>query len=215
MEAEQKTVLVQQKTIDHPKPSSWFGLGNSKGTDLRESAKPSIHVHSSKHEGETKERAIARKKPASDTSDHEAGGMRVITIAGENKGAFMELKQYPQKHGLGEQSQYLCKKGNGKTVTGSQSDQNNSSSSSSSSGEEGKGKSKSKDKSLKAGKAAGNSASAQPTRAFMNSNVQGINNSIVYNTSLTHHDPGVHLAFSRKPGGDGFEAKSLVNGRHS
>lgn len=214
MEAEQKTVLVQQKTIDHPKPSSWFGSGNSKGTDLRESPKPSINAHSSKHEGETKERAIARKKPASDTSDHEAGGMRVITIAGENRGAFMELKQSPQKHGLGEQSQYLCKKGNGKTVTGSQSDQNNSSSSSSS-GEEGKGKSKSKDKSLKAGKAAGNSASAQPTRAFMNSNVQGINNSIVYNTSLTHHDPGVHLAFSRKPSGDGFEAKSLVNGRHS
>ncbi|PQQ21711.1 leucine-rich repeat extensin-like protein 1 [Prunus yedoensis var. nudiflora] len=178
MEAEQKTVLVQQKTIDHPKPSSWFSSGNSKGTDFREAPKPSINAPISKHEGETKEKAIARKKPASDTSDHEAGGMRVITIAGENRGAFMELKQSPQKHGLGEQSQYLYKKGNGKT-------------------------------------AAGNSASAQPTRAFMNSNVQGINNSIVYNTSLTHHDPGVHLAFSRKPSGDGFEAKSLVNGRHS
>lgn len=34
--------------------------------------------------------------------------------------------------------------------------------------------------------------------AVMNSNVQGVNNSILYNSSTTHHDPGLHLSLSRK-----------------
>lgn len=34
--------------------------------------------------------------------------------------------------------------------------------------------------------------------AFLNSNVQGINNSIFYNCSSTDNDPGIHLSLSRK-----------------
>ncbi|XP_014524085.1 uncharacterized protein LOC106780323 [Vigna radiata var. radiata] len=34
---------------------------------------------------------------------------------------------------------------------------------------------------------------------YANSNVQCVNNSIVLNTSLTHHDPGVHLFIPKKP----------------
>ena len=135
--------------------------------------------------------------------------MRVITVAGENRGALMELIKSPKKHGSGEHSHYIHNKGNGKTLMGNQSDQS-SYSSSDSGGEE--GKHKSKDKSHRAGKA----AASKPTSAFMNRNVQGINNSIVYNSSFAHHDPGVHLAFSRKPNGEGFEAKSHhANGRNS
>ncbi|KAM1053402.1 hypothetical protein PS2_000898 [Malus domestica] len=212
IEAEQKTVLVQQKTIDQQKPNSWFGSftsGNSKGADFHESPKPISNSHNAKHEGETKERLISRKK-SPPSSDHEAAGMRVITIAGENRGAFMELIKSPKKHGSEEHSHYLHKTENGKTLMGTQSDQGSHSSSSDSGGEE--GKHKSKDKSHRAWKA----AASKPTSTFTNSNVQGINNSIVYNGSLTQHDPGVHLTFSRKPTEEGFEAKSHhANGRHS
>lgn len=34
---------------------------------------------------------------------------------------------------------------------------------------------------------------------IMNSNVQGVNNSIIYNCSITHHDPGLHLSLSTNP----------------
>jgi hypothetical protein len=50
--------------------------------------------------------------------------------------------------------------------------------------------------------------------AFMNSNVQSIHNSILYISSLTHHDPGVHLALSRKPYGE-FQVKDRVNGNQN
>lgn len=49
-------------------------------------------------------------------------------------------------------------------------------------------------------------------KTFMNSNVQMINNSLVYNSMATHHDPGVHLRISRKPGsGNGFDVKDYGN----
>ncbi|XP_023540123.1 uncharacterized protein LOC111800588 [Cucurbita pepo subsp. pepo] len=34
---------------------------------------------------------------------------------------------------------------------------------------------------------------------YLNSNVQGVNNSILYGASLAHHDPGLHHALSLKP----------------
>ncbi|KAL0547722.1 hypothetical protein IC582_012147 [Cucumis melo] len=37
-----------------------------------------------------------------------------------------------------------------------------------------------------------------PGKSFMNSNFQGVNNSILYNSSLSHRDPGLHLAYSSK-----------------
>ncbi|KAL9245434.1 hypothetical protein vseg_019092 [Gypsophila vaccaria] len=52
----------------------------------------------------------------------------------------------------------------------------------------------------------GNTSKAKPstpTHAFMNSNVQGVNSSIVFNSTISHHDPGVHLSLSRKPGKGG------------
>uniref|UniRef100_A0A5B6YYC5 Uncharacterized protein n=1 Tax=Davidia involucrata TaxID=16924 RepID=A0A5B6YYC5_DAVIN len=37
----------------------------------------------------------------------------------------------------------------------------------------------------------------QATKAYVNSNIQGINNSLVFNSSVTERNPGVHLVFSR------------------
>ncbi|XP_024162333.1 swi5-dependent recombination DNA repair protein 1 homolog [Rosa chinensis] len=208
LETEQKTVLVQ-KTIDQ-KPTSWFSTGVSKQDhdSTRESQRPGNHAHHAK-----KEEKITKKKLSSDSE--EAPGMRVITLAGDNKGAYMELIQSPNKHHeqRGEHSHYLFKKGhNGKSAQTVGSHESDKSYSSSSSGEEGKPKMKDKShhKGIKAG-----SSSLLPLSSFTNSNVQGINNSIVYNSSCTHHDPGVHLALTRKPNGDGFDVKNHVNGRHS
>ncbi|KAE8698015.1 hypothetical protein F3Y22_tig00110607pilonHSYRG00324 [Hibiscus syriacus] len=189
VEAEQKTVLVQ-KMIDKPK-----GLFSAPQKDLEDTRYPSIHGQKepSKH-GETKEKGNGKK--LSLPSDSEDSGMRVITIAGENKGAFMELIKSPHRNGFQNSPHRLQK-----TATGSSDEYH----SYSSSGEEGDRKTK--------GKNIG--SNTMPMNAFMNSNVQGVNNSIVYNSSCTHHDPGVHLSLHRKPTAGGFPVKERSNGYNS
>lgn len=189
--------MLVQKIIDKPQP--WVN-GRESERNLVDALKTSIAQNGKqepKKDGETKEKGQGKKI----SSDSEDGGMRVITIAGENKGAFMEVIRSPnKKHVFEGNPQYLNKSGNHKSygnVWGSHS------SSSSSSGEEGNPK---KDKSHKE-----RSKLSPPMSTFMNSNVQGVNNSIVYNSSCTHHDPGVHLAMSRKPSGGGFHIKERGN----
>ncbi|XP_010545164.1 PREDICTED: serine/arginine repetitive matrix protein 1 [Tarenaya hassleriana] len=131
---------------------------------------------------------VTKKIPQSDSEDM---GARVITIAGENKGAVMEILRGDPKH--------LTQAGKARVLKGGGS---------SSSSDEGEGK-KTKNK----GKME-NPNGTLPLKAFMNSNVQMINNSIVYNSSATHHDPGIHLSLSRKPG-NGFHVKKHGNGDNS
>ncbi|KAK2650011.1 hypothetical protein Ddye_017500 [Dipteronia dyeriana] len=205
-EAEPKGVLVQ-KTIE--KPKSWLHGSSEPRKDFEETHhRPGIAHHQEKHEvpkdgdqAKNKKSSHHFKKFSSD-SDHEGGGMRIITIAGDNKGAFMEVIKSPLKANSSPHT--LHKNGNTKTesVNGTGWHNFRSSNSSSSSGEE--GKSKTKDKSGLSGKSM---VSPHMGNAFMNSNVQGVNNSIVYNSSCSHHDPGVHLAFSTKPSGHGFRIK--------
>ncbi|KAM3698875.1 hypothetical protein ACJW31_06G219500 [Castanea mollissima] len=154
LEAEQKTVLVQ-KTIEKPKP--WLGGIADSQWEHSEHYKPS-YVHSGKHEGH-KEVEIKEKGSYRKLSDSEEAGTRVITIAGENKGAFMELIRSPKKHDGSDKSNSLQVK-KGITTTGIQG---SDSESYSSSDKEGKPK---KDKSHKG-------ANTVPMSAFMNSNVQG------------------------------------------
>ncbi|CAN6905752.1 unnamed protein product [Brassica oleracea var. botrytis] len=55
-----------------------------------------------------------------------------------------------------------------------------------------------------------------PMDGFVNSNVQIVNGSVVYNSSETHHDPGVHLSLYWKPNsGNGFIVKDHGNGYNS
>jgi hypothetical protein len=188
-EPEQKTVLVQ-KTIERPKP--WLG-GN--GGDQTNYNKPSIIRNGVEQDVESKEKGSHHRKKVSDSEEM---GMRIITLAGENKGAIMELIRSPQKHGVGD---HHNKKGMG-NATKTQSRGSDSESSNTSSDKEGNPK---KDKSQK-----GKAKTSLPMKAFTNSNVQSINNSLLYNSSCTHHDPGVHLALSRKPSGE-FQVKDRVN----
>ncbi|KAF3439816.1 hypothetical protein FNV43_RR18094 [Rhamnella rubrinervis] len=192
-EAEQKTVLVQ-KTID--KPKQWHN--GSPKTEFRESYSSGI-FHSerqgitAKEAGQTKEhKGIIDGKKLVESED---GGMKVITIAGENRGAFMEIIQSPKKKEISENSHYLYKRG-----TPTKLRRNGGGESETYSGNEEGSPSRN-----------GKAKQALPMTAFMNSNVQGINNSIMYNSSCTHHDPGVHLALSRKPAGGGFQVDDYVN----
>jgi hypothetical protein len=126
---------------------------------------------------------------------------RVITIAGENKGAVMEILRSPQGNKTGGSGTHSSRVSHG---TGEKGRRLQSSSSSSS--DEGEGKKKTTKNVPNKGN------SNLPMKAFMNSNVQMINNSIVYNSTASHHDPGVHLKISRKPGSDnGFHVSDYGN----
>ncbi|OAY48964.1 arp2/3 complex-activating protein rickA [Manihot esculenta] len=174
LEAEQKTVLVQ-KTIDKPKP---LPKDSDSERNLVDALKTSIsqdRKQEASKDAQTKEKG-QRKKTSPDSKDR---SMRVITIAGENKGAFMEVTRSPNKKHVFEGNQWR---------------------SYSSSGEE--GKPKMKDEGHK-----GRTVAYTPMGAFINSNVQGVNNSILYESSCTLHDPGVHLAISTKPPRGWFHIK--------
>ncbi|XP_041001800.1 putative uncharacterized protein DDB_G0290521 [Juglans microcarpa x Juglans regia] len=127
------------------------------------------------NENETKEKGKSSGKTILDSME---AGVRVISIAGENKGASMKLFQSATKHEVAHKNKNPKTKSHG-----------SDSKSGTDSNKEGNPK---KNKSHK-----GKVTSSQPMSAFVNNNVQGINSSILYNCSCTHHDPGVHLALSR------------------
>ncbi|XP_024995964.1 proline-rich receptor-like protein kinase PERK2 [Cynara cardunculus var. scolymus] len=140
----------------------------------------------------------APKKPEASKNhlDSEDLGMTIITISGENKGAIMDFTPFGNKtHKFGNNPHSLHMKKDNPTAS-SDGDK---------SGTNSDGKSKAKNKNQK-------SKSPLITTAVMNSNVQGVNNSILYNCSTTHHDPGIHLSLSRKPsGGHRFLLKDHIN----
>ncbi|OIT06785.1 hypothetical protein A4A49_06972 [Nicotiana attenuata] len=101
---------------------------------------------------------------------------RLVTLIGENKGAIMVLTPNSTKksytNGFGGKSQ---------TVGG-----NN---------EEGQTHVKGSNK-KKEDQSEMNTMEMEESTLFINSNVQGVNNSILDDSSLTHHDPGFHIFFS-------------------
>ncbi|XP_015869615.3 vegetative cell wall protein gp1 isoform X1 [Ziziphus jujuba] len=193
-EPDSRVPAEAEKTVTIDKPKQ-FPSGTSQ-REFREHQTSGI-FHSERHgvpkEGQAREKGTNGKK----LTEYE-DGMKIITIAGENRGAFMEVIQSPNKKqpAGGENSSYLHKKGTHVVRKNGSDAETNSSTSSDEGSPNRKGKAKQK---------------ALPMSAFMNSNVQGINNSIVYNSSCTHHDPGVHLALSRKPAGGGFHVKEYTS----
>ncbi|KAM7276714.1 hypothetical protein ACFE04_018580 [Oxalis oulophora] len=193
LEAEPKTVMQVQKTINE-KPWTWH---NSSSDKKKETA-------TKEAETKEKEKSIHRKKLHSDSE--EGGGVINITIAGENRGAFMEVIHSPKKHsGHSHGPHYLHKKGG--TTTTDDSEKWHSYGNTSSSDQEGSSKN---DKHHNHHNA--KSKNSLPMTAFMNSNVQGVNNSILFNSSCTHHDPGLHMTLSRKTPGGGFHMKDHSHG---
>ncbi|KAK7389776.1 hypothetical protein VNO78_25069 [Psophocarpus tetragonolobus] len=102
-----------------------------------------------------KENKMKEKGAHTKVSGSEGRGTRVITISGENRGAYMQIIQSQKKpiHKMGN-----CDGEKVKTVC------------------------------------------SPPMRAmYGNSNVQCVNNSMLFHTSLTHNDPGVHIIIPKKP----------------
>ncbi|KAI3521973.1 hypothetical protein L1887_11450 [Cichorium endivia] len=95
----------------------------------------------------------------------------IITLAGDNKGASMHLGSDPNKREAPiniQRSYKLDSAINGEGTSNGEKSQKDS-----------------------------RSSEDQETKAIVNSNIQGINNSIMFNSSVTERNPGVHLAFSR------------------
>ncbi|XP_059650322.1 vegetative cell wall protein gp1-like [Cornus florida] len=110
-------------------------------------------------------------------SDSKDFGVRVITIAGENRGAIMELGH----RGLLRDGKKSERNSNDEGINIKMEDK--------------------PDKMVRPLKT-----------AFINSNVQGVNNSILLDSSFTHRDPGVHLSLSSKAnGGRGAHLKDQNN----
>lgn len=176
-----------QKTIEKPKAR----LNSDSQSDVHDTCKPSINTHNGKREV-TKDIEIIKTGNHNMFSDSKEVDRRVITISGENKGAFMELGHSHKKNNPRAR--------NNGNEWGSYSNSSND-----------EGKPKMMEKSHKE-----MAMPSSPMRAFMNSNVQGVSNSFLYNSSFTHHDPGVHLALSGKPApGRGIHLKDLINGHHN
>lgn len=108
-----------------------------------------------------------------------------INISGENLGAVMEIVQSPKREGG-----HIIRKKESRGSTLHSNDQNNE---------------HSKDQKGKEATSS-SSSSSLPANTFLNSNFQSVNNSLLYNASLAHRDPGLHLAFARNPAGDRFAA---------
>lgn len=95
-------------------------------------------------------------------------GVRVITLAGENRGATMDLGSESRNNAI-----YDSQKVGHKDDTMNEKDAN--------------------------GKGMHSRSVADPMLAYVNSNVQAANNSLLYNSSCAHRDPGVHLGLSNTP----------------
>ncbi|KAL7588743.1 hypothetical protein Lser_V15G36385 [Lactuca serriola] len=177
-EYEQKTMVVQE-TKEIPK-----NLDKGFNGDIRR--------HLGNWGTRNSKKPETSKKHSQSHSDSEDGGMRIITIAGENKGAIMELSPFGKKtHNFGDNPHRLHMKKDSPTA------------SQLSDGEKSGSNSDGKSKAIK--------SKSQLMSAVMNSNVQGVNNSILYNCSTSHHDPGVHLSLSRKPMGFNSKLKDHIN----
>ncbi|XP_042032301.1 vegetative cell wall protein gp1-like [Salvia splendens] len=141
---EQKSVLVQESFEKPTKANNAHTLHSvpSKG----------------KREPPPKDKGAIKK-----LSDSEDLGMRVITIAGENRGALMEINSSNKKKHPHGTAYTLAN-----DTTSDHKDKNSV------------------------------GQSQPPMETYLNSNVQGVNNSIVFNSSCHHNDPGIHLTLVRK-----------------
>ncbi|CAI9764896.1 unnamed protein product [Fraxinus pennsylvanica] len=168
---DQKDVLVQETIEKFPKlmPS------NSRNSSIASSGKQELPNE---------------KVPNKKISDPEKLGMSVITLAGDNKGAVMELSPSRNKNHSITNPPSHHKNGNHAKPEGEKS----------SNDEEGRSD---KEKNKKA-----MAMQSPPMTAYVNSNVQGVNNSIFFKSSSTHQNPGVHLSINRKAnGGHGIHFK--------
>ncbi|GAB2291115.1 hypothetical protein Dimus_025372 [Dionaea muscipula] len=192
-EAEKKTVFVQD-AIEKPNPvlikstppppppppTTTTTNGNARQTSIA-----SNRSYNATHNNNNSKEF--HKKTSFDSEEKKKNnGMRVITIAGDNKGAMMELGNHVGKGNNNIPHSYSYRRSQLAQGKGS-SDEAESDHSGS------EGWVETKDRGGRK-----TTATPLPFNAYMNNNVQGVNNSIMYNSSCTHNSPGVHFSLSRK-----------------
>ncbi|KAL9999062.1 hypothetical protein Hdeb2414_s0507g00907151 [Helianthus debilis subsp. tardiflorus] len=162
----QKTMLVQE-TKEKPKTSATgFNARHIGG----------FHTHNNN--------ATRKPETLKKHMDSEDAGKNIITIAGENKGAIMNITPFGDK-----------KQDFGKNIHFNRNNPPNTLNNDGETDSDAKNKNENSNSPLKT--------------SFLNSNVQGVNNSILFNCSINHHDPGIHLTLSTKADRD------LDTGNHS
>ncbi|XP_027337364.1 uncharacterized protein LOC113851076 [Abrus precatorius] len=165
-EEETKAVLING-TVEKPN-------ANDNGSLHKESIETQKQS-TGHHEKQVKTKENERKGKGVDLGSDGNGITRVITIAGENRGAYMEILK-PQEKPIKKMGNF----GNG------EEDANE------------------KEKNRKV-----RTISSLPKSGFyVNSNVQCVNSSMMFHTSCTHNDPGVHLSLSKKPFGERVDGQS-------
>ncbi|XP_031127713.1 uncharacterized protein LOC116029812 [Ipomoea triloba] len=114
------------------------------------------------------EKAVAmQRKHLDDSSSKKHHGMRIVRLVGDNIGAAMVVNRSRNKYDHGAKLPSI----QDKRITTPHC--NN--------------KEKNRPKTLQSAERTGTST------LFMNSNVQGVNNSIAFDSCLTHHNPGLHV----------------------
>lgn len=182
-EAVQKTVLTQDDTNHEKAPK----INLTKPSSSPSSAERERQAK--KDKGSMTTYKDKKNHHKSDVSSPEYG-MRVVTLAGDNKGAVMELspaasrKKCDSRQHFGSNIGHRLGSGEKEEEGGKHYDDGGIKN-----GKDGKGRSRL----MRAAQA--------PMDAFVNSNVQGVNNSIVYNSTYNNRDPGVHLSVYRKGNG--------------
>ena len=116
--------------------------------------------------------------------------MGVVTLAGDNKGAVMELSPGASRKKYDSGQHFWGK--NGQKLGSHEKEEEDGRHSDDGGIKNGRGE---------MGRSKLVAAPQPPVDAFVNSNVQGVNNSIVYNCTYGNRDPGVHLSVSRKGNG--------------
>ncbi|XP_039133321.1 proteoglycan 4-like [Dioscorea cayenensis subsp. rotundata] len=174
-----KTIQQQPKSIFSQYKN---GNGNSKVTsDKKEPPVEKNHAHLSPKKGDVvTDGKIANnstmpsgKKKAEKSKEEEQTGWRLITIAGENMGAYMELGSGYHKLQKQQPAATIFKYQHNSKPSEVQENEPQSDI-----------------------KESMTVSKARPLAAMVNSNVQAINNSMVFNCSCTHKSPGVHLNVS-------------------
>ncbi|KAK9165508.1 hypothetical protein Scep_000699 [Stephania cephalantha] len=135
-------------------------------------------------------------------SPEEESPVSVMTLAGENRGATMQL---------GPQNQFPKREGPVHIHRGYKLSHEHHSESKTTDGDS---SSRDDKKSKNQNGKSNNKEESKTSKSFVNSNVQGINNSIMFNSSYSERSPGVHLTLSRSVG-PGSEGPTTVEARRA
>ncbi|XP_022979313.1 uncharacterized protein LOC111479075 isoform X2 [Cucurbita maxima] len=181
---------VNRPTAPAPRYPSTEPRPSSPTTEPRPASPPSSRliasppnpVHKYPKSPEPKQKAMVHKGRTQKAQQPNA-----INIAGENVGAVMEIVESSK----GEGGHVMKKKETPRGVVSNADDTVND-------------QDKDASKHHKAGAQKAPASSSLPTTTFLNNNFQSVNNSLLFDASLAHRDPGLHLAFSRNRTGDRF-----------